>query len=142
DQRYRLWTSPKSPEKYLVGEAGWKILEELIGGGDADATVLPGRSLEGLQARNPLNTNVAQGILADFVSDKEGTGVVHIAPGHGEDDYVAGKKYGLPVLSPVDEAGRFTKEVLPNDLAGKSVWESNAIIIKKLSDARLLLKEE
>jgi isoleucyl-tRNA synthetase len=139
--RYRIWESPKSPERFLVGDPGWAVLEELIGGGKVDTPAVEGLALEGLVAKNPVNNNDSQGLLAEFVSASEGTGVVHIAPGHGEDDYAAGKSYGLAVLSPVDDRGRFSPDVLPNDLAGKSVWESNPLIIDRLTKSHLLLKE-
>lgn len=46
----------------------------------------------------------------DYITTETGTGLVHTAPGHGQEDYVTGLKYGLPLLSPVDDAGRFTVE--------------------------------
>ena len=131
--RYRIWESPKTHERFLVGDPGWAVLEDMFGGGKTDAPAVDGLSLEGLVAKNPINNNDSQGVLAKFVSNTDGSGVVHIAPGHGEEDYVVGRSYGLPVLSPVDDAGRFTPDVLPNDLAGKTVWEANPLIIERLT---------
>jgi len=139
--RYRLYESSQTHERFLVGDPGWKLLEEMFGPGRADAPAVDGLSLEGLVAKNPLNSNDAQGVLAEFVSSEEGTGVVHIAPGHGEDDHAVGKAYGLPVLSPVDDRGRFVPEVLPQDLAGVSVWEANPLIVERLAKAQTLLRE-
>jgi isoleucyl-tRNA synthetase len=139
--RYRLYESGQTHERFLVGDPGWKLLEEMFGPGKSNAPAVEGLSLEGLVAKNPLNNNDSQGVLAEFVSAEEGTGVVHIAPGHGEDDHVVGKSYGLPVLSPVDDRGRFTPEVLPNDLAGVSVWDANPVIVERLAKAQTLLKE-
>lgn len=139
--RYRLYESAQTHERFLVGDPGWKLLEDLFGPGKANAPAVQGLSLEGLVAKNPLNNNDSQGVLAEFVSAEEGTGVVHIAPGHGEDDHAVGKSYGLPVLSPVDDRGRFTPEVLPNDLAGASVWDANPVIVERLAKAQTLLKE-
>jgi isoleucyl-tRNA synthetase len=141
ENRYRIWESTKTHERFLVGDPGWAVLEDMFGGGKPDAPAVDGLALEGLVAKNPINNNDSQGLLADFVSSSEGTGVVHIAPGHGEDDYVAGKSYGLSVLSPVDDRGRFSDDVLPNDLAGKSVWDANPLIIEQLAKKQLLLKE-
>ncbi len=138
---YRVWESPQNPDRFLVGDPGWKVLEELFGGGRAGGPAAAGMALEGLVAKNPLNNNDSQGILAEFVSGQEGSGIVHIAPGHGQDDYTVGREYGLPILSPIDDRGRFTADVLPNDLAGRTVWEANPIIIEKLAKAQLLLKE-
>lgn len=142
EQRYRLWESAKTGERFLVGDPGVPVLEELLGPGKPDAPEIFGQSLEGLVAKNPINNNDSTGVLADFVSDTDGSGVVHIAPGHGEDDYGVGRAYGLPVLSPVDEAGRFTADVRPNELAGKTIWEANPLVVDLLQHHQLLLKEQ
>ena len=71
-----------------------------------------------------------------------GTGAVHIAPGHGEDDYSLGRANGLPILSPVDDHGRFTDEAgLPN-LTGKYVFDANADIVELLRERGMLLGEQ
>ena len=62
---------------------------------------------------------------------------MHIAPGHGQDDYVFGSKYGLPPYSPVDDDGKFTHEV--PEFAGQKVWEANAGIIELLRQRGRLL---
>lgn len=142
EQTYRIWDSPQNQEKYLVGAPGWKMLEEEFGPGDTQAPSIEGLSLEGLLAKNPLNNNDSQGILAEFVSSEDGTGVVHIAPGHGLEDYSAGRAYGLPTLSPVDEGGRFSSDVLPNTLAGQKIWDANEVIIDLLTKSRLLHKQK
>jgi isoleucyl-tRNA synthetase len=142
EQTYRIWESPKHPEKYLVGTPGWAFLEAMFGEGTKTPIEIPGLALEGLVAKNPLNNNDSQGVLAEFVSQEDGTGVVHIAPGHGQEDYGVGREYGLPTLSPVDDSGRFTTDVLPNSLAGELVWEANAEILQLLEKARHLLKTE
>ncbi|MCK4244909.1 MAG: isoleucine--tRNA ligase, partial [Candidatus Omnitrophica bacterium] len=80
-------------------------------------------------------------ILANFVSSTEGTGCVHTAPGHGEDDYKVGLKYHLPIFSPVDEKGRFAKEV--KEFEGINVFSANKLIIEKLKrEGSLFFKEE
>jgi len=80
-------------------------------------------------------------ILADFVSSTEGTGCVHSAPGHGEDDYKIGLKYNLPILSPVDGKGRFTKEV--KEFEGINVFSANKLIIDKMKrEGSLFFDEE
>jgi valyl-tRNA synthetase len=70
----------------------------------------------------------------------EGTGAVHTAPGHGEEDFEVGTKYGLPAFSPVDPSGRFTKEA--GKYAGLSVRDANRVIIEDLKAKNLLWKEE
>lgn len=72
-----------------------------------------GQALEGLQMAHPLFDRVSVGVLADYVSMEEGTGCVHTAPGHGEEDFETAQRYGLEVLSPLDESGVFTAEAGP-----------------------------
>ncbi|MEA3432675.1 MAG: isoleucine--tRNA ligase [candidate division WOR-3 bacterium] len=89
-----------------------------------------GNRLKGILAHHPFFDRESRVILADFVSTEEGTGVVHIAPGHGYEDYLVGKEYGLPILSPVDDEGKFTEEV--GEVAGKVVFSANDEIIALL----------
>ncbi|MEM4706263.1 MAG: isoleucine--tRNA ligase [Candidatus Methanomethylicaceae archaeon] len=75
-----------------------------------------------------------------YVTLEEGTGCVHVAPGHGEEDFEVGKAYGLPEFCPVDERGKFTIE--GGKYFGKDVREANKEIIKDLEEKGLLLKKE
>ena len=97
-----------------------------------------GRELEGLEYSHPLLDKKGQIVTADYVSLEEGTGCVHTAPGHGQEDYLTGIKYKLPIFSPVDEKGLFTDEV--PELKGKQVFEANPDIIEVLKKNNLLLK--
>jgi isoleucyl-tRNA synthetase len=76
----------------------------------------------------------------DFVTTDEGTGIVQMAPGFGEDDQRACEAAGIPVICPVDETGRFTEEV--PDYAGVQVFEANKAIVKRLREAGALVKTE
>ena len=81
------------------------------------------------------------GILADHVTLEQGTGAVHTAPGHGQEDYVVGRQYGIETYCPVDAAGRFYHAEgaagrLPEEIIGKTVWEANPIVIEILRGAR------
>lgn len=107
-----------------------------------EMTELSGRSFEGLLARHPFLNRDSKLILANFVTADAGTGAVHIAPGHGSDDYVAGQQNGLAVLSPVDDLGHFTEEVGVPDLVGKHVFASNQPIIEMLASSGHLLGRE
>jgi isoleucyl-tRNA synthetase len=81
-------------------------------------------------------------LTAGFVTMDSGTGAVHVAPGHGADDYVLGMEHNLPILSPVDDHGRFTDEAgLPN-LTGKYVFDANPDIVELLRERGMLLGEE
>jgi isoleucyl-tRNA synthetase len=75
----------------------------------------------------------------DFVNVEEGSGCVHVAPGHGPEDYYLGQHYSLPALSPVDEEGKFTNEA--GFLAGLFVKDADKLIIEKLKESNYLLYE-
>ena len=80
-------------------------------------------------------------VTADYVTTEDGTGLVHTAPGHGEEDYATGLAHGLEIYSPVDAAGRFDSTT-PNWLTGLSVWEANPVIIQKLRELGVLFHEQ
>ncbi|UCF89207.1 MAG: isoleucine--tRNA ligase [bacterium] len=96
-----------------------------------------GQALEGLRTRHPLYDRESVIVLADYVTLEAGTGCVHTAPGHGQDDYETGLKYGLDVYAPVDDSGHFTGDV--DYFAGKQVFESNKDVIGKLEETGRLL---
>src|SRR5947208_2915709 len=101
-----------------------------------------GANLEGVKTRHPFLDREVPVFTADFVTMDSGTGAVHVAPGHGADDYVLGMEHNLPILSPVDDHGRFTDEAgLPN-LTGKYVFEANPDIVELLRKRGMLLGEE
>jgi isoleucyl-tRNA synthetase len=79
-------------------------------------------------------------ILGEFVTTEDGTGIVHIAPAFGEDDYQVGKKYELPIIRPVDKSGTFEEEIL--DFKNTFVKKADPSIIQNLKDRRLLFKTE
>ncbi|MBI3006485.1 MAG: isoleucine--tRNA ligase [Ignavibacteriales bacterium] len=79
-------------------------------------------------------------VLADFVTTEDGSGIVHMAPAYGEDDYQQAQKYGLPTIHPVNKSGEFGLEV--TDFAGKFVKEADPEIIANLKNRRLLFKKE
>ena len=79
---------------------------------------------------------------ADFVTADAGTGLVHIAPGHGQDDYILGQQVGLPVLAPVDDRGCLTAECGVPELVGQYVFKANPLIIQMLEDRNMLFAQE
>ena len=100
--------------------------------------------LEGLNAINPLNDRASKFILGEHVLMDGGTGLVHTAPGHGEDDYFVGLKYGIEVIMPVDEGGCFdetlkTKKLFHADvvdeLVGMHIFKANEKILELLGPA-------
>ena len=106
------------------------------------AQTFPGTKLEGIGAQHPFLPRTAIVLTAEFVTMDTGTGCVHIAPGHGDDDYSLGKKNGLPILSPVDDYGRFTEEAGLPQLTGKYVFDANAEIVALLRERGMLVAAE
>ncbi len=100
------------------------------------------KNSKALEAKHPFLDRTSKVILANFVTTETGTGAVHIAPGHGADDYVAGQQNGLAVLSPVDDEGHFTEEVGLPELVGQHVFKSNKRIIEILAESGHLLGQE
>ena len=98
-----------------------------------------GAKIDKIKARHPFLDRESIVLTADFVTMDSGTGAVHIAPGHGEDDYNLGRANKLQILSPVDDHGRLTEEAgLPN-LVGKYVFDANADIVNLLREKGMLL---
>lgn len=102
----------------------------------------PGAKLEGIGAQHPFLPRTAIVLTADYVTMDAGTGAVHTAPGHGEDDYSLGVKNGLPIFAPVDELGRFTEEAGLPELVGKYVFDANPDIVALLRERGMLIAEE
>lgn len=103
---------------------------------------LKGKDLLGNEAQHPFLPRTSKIINALFVTDDAGTGAVHMAPGHGADDYIAGKENGLDILSPVDDAGCFTAECGLPEFVGQHVFKSNEGIIAILEGKGALLGNE
>ncbi len=101
-----------------------------------------GKDLEHCTYHHPLFDRESPVVIGgDYITTESGTGLVHTAPGHGQEDYIVGQKYGLPILSPVDAYGNMTEEA--GEFAGLNVLkDANEAIIKKLSEKQALLKEE
>ncbi len=113
---------------------------------------LPGAKLEKLAPHHPFIDRASPIVLADYVTTESGTGCVHTAPGHGQDDYVTGLKYGLAIYCPVGDDGKYLDDgQVPADLVGLSTLETiedlaakkpapaNLGVLKKLAEAGALL---
>ncbi len=131
------WTLPanvaialKPNEKYVLSEDGYIVAKELYPK-LAESQIIKGaiiksfdsNDLERLIAINPLNGRDSLVILGEHVSLNDGTGAVHTAPGHGEEDYKIGLRYDLPVLMPVDDKGRFSEVLESSGLLPKEVLQ-------------------
>ncbi|MHB1661896.1 MAG: isoleucine--tRNA ligase [bacterium] len=99
-----------------------------------------GKNLENKIAAHPFINRDSLLILGSHVKKDAGTGLVHTAPGHGDDDYAVGLKYNLPAYAPINNEGRFLKDV--DIFAGMHVFESNPHVIEKLKDVGSLVLEE
>src|SRR5213596_1098042 len=130
NEKERVIIARKLHEQFIQ-HTGFVPLEE--------RTSLLGNQLVGLRAQHPFLNRHSIILAADFVTMDTGTGAVHIAPGHGEDDYWLGRANDLGILSPVDDHGRFTEEAgLPN-LTGKYVFDANRDIVQLLKERGMLL---
>ena len=101
---------------------------------------IKGSELEYMVTKHPFYDRETLIMNADYVTLDSGTGLVHVAPGHGEDDYFASRKYKLPVLSPIDNRGYYTDEA--PGLEGLFYDEGNKVVSKWLEEKDALLKLE
>ena len=129
--------------QYLIVAAD--LVERLSTTFETELTVkatIPGKALEHTIYRHPLYDRESEILIGgDYVTTESGTGLVHTAPGHGQEDYLVGQRYGLGVLSPVDAKGNFTEEA--KQFAGLNVLkDANEVIINELQEKGSLLKEE
>jgi isoleucyl-tRNA synthetase len=130
----------EQPERLVVAEA---LLKDcMLRYGIEQYKVIAycrGEALEGALLQHPFYSRQVPIILGGHVTTEAGTGAVHTAPGHGQDDYVVGTRYGLPVDNPVDGDGKF----LPNTelFAGKSVFAVNPEVVEVLKERGKLLRE-
>ncbi|PZD93874.1 isoleucine--tRNA ligase [Paenibacillus sambharensis] len=131
----------KDGETYIVAEA---LAESVMKENFEIVSSLKGAELVGLSYEPPFRyVSVEKGhivIAGDFVSDTSGTGIVHIAPAHGEDDYRVCRQNGISMLSVVNSEGKYTAEV--TDLAGRFVKDCDVDIVKMLSERGLLFSKE
>ena len=134
-------------EVFLVAADLLRATAEQCGWGDHGAARVlarfPGERLEHTVFRHPFLERNSLGILGDHVTLEQGTGAVHTAPGHGNEDYVVGRKYGIPTYCPVDAAGRYfhaegASGTLPEELIGKTIWEGNTLVPSLLTKAGAL----
>lgn len=124
--------------KQTADAAGWQNPQTI-----AD---FPGEKLAGTVFAHPFLDRDSVGLLGDHVTLEQGTGAVHTAPGHGQEDYQIGVANGLAVYCPVDGAGRFYQAEgvtgkLPDELIGKTIWEGNAIVTGILEASGALLAQ-
>lgn len=126
-------------QKYLIAEALLESVTKEVGWENpAVVKKVKGSELEYIAALHPLYGRESLVMLGEHVTTDAGTGCVHTAPGHGEDDFLIGQKYGLDVLNPVDDKGHMTNEA--PGFEGLFYENANKPITEKLEEAGALLK--
>ncbi|MGY3766504.1 isoleucine--tRNA ligase [Vagococcus vulneris] len=126
-------------KKYVLAKELLKTVAETIGWTNPEIIkTFKGTELENMTARHPFYDRDSRVVLGDHVTLDAGTGLVHTAPGHGEDDYIVGKKYNLEVLSPVDGRGCLTDEA--PGFEGIFYDKANPMVTDLLEEKGLLLK--
>lgn len=127
-----------------VGKEIWIVAEPLASAAGIAASShverAAGKDLVGLTYRHPWIDRTGSVFPAEFVTLDTGTGLVHIAPGHGKEDFQLGQKYKLPTFSPVDASGRLTGEA--GEFAGRNVFDANPLIIDRLRRSNALVRHE
>ena len=109
-----------------IGEKSFKVVK-----------TMKGSELKDLEAKHPFIDRSSKVVLADYVTTEEGTGCVHTAPGHGELDYLTGRKYNLPTIMPIDSKGRVDETL--SEFKGLFVTKANTTILEKLKKSGDLL---
>jgi isoleucyl-tRNA synthetase len=157
------WTLPANQAVALRDEFVYVLVEARTGSGESHRLILAadllesclqrfgmtasaqlarfeGRVLEGLKLQHPFESREVPVILGEHVTLDAGTGAVHTAPGHGQEDFAVGQRYGLPVSSPVGNDGRFYRDIPL--VGGLKVDEANPVIIGALRERGRLLHDE
>lgn len=125
---------------FVVAKSRLETLKEILEWTKADIQKsFLGSDLEGVTYKHPLYERISPVILGDHVTTEDGTGLVHTAPGHGEDDFIIGQKYHLDVFCPVDEHGKMMKSA-GERFEGLFVDDCNGEVIKALQEVNALLK--
>lgn len=133
-------------ELWIIAKERLEPVLALLGKSATVIEELSGKKLEGKRYFHPFQDSIKKDydrriVLSDeFVSLEEGTGLVHCAPGHGPEDFIIGRRFGIEPFCPVDERGNFTEDA--GIFAGKNVRETNAAITALLKENGMLLHEE
>ena len=142
-------------EQFILFRGLLPAVAEKCGWGNYTETPFPTDQLASIQYQHPFCNRTGHAFAADFVTSDTGTGFVHIAPGHGLDDYNLGRQKGLPVYSPVDDDGKLAltndlpvDQQMPAELVGKSILEkhgksdANEAVLHELRVRHALLHQE
>ena len=144
-----------SGEKYILFRGLLAAVAEKCGWSNCNEQPFPTEKLAAMQFQHPFCNRTGKFYPADFVTSDTGTGFVHIAPGHGLEDYGLGSSVGLPIYSPVDDDGKFmhtndlpVAQQMPAEMIGKSILEkhgkseANEAVLHELHARKALLHQE
>jgi isoleucyl-tRNA synthetase len=138
------YINPKTHEKEItiIADKRADFVMSMLGIGNYEVLGrVRGNLLEGVKYKHAFIQRTSSLVLAEYVTLSDGTGCVHTAPGHGQEDFITGNKYHLSVLSPVDASGAFTTEA--GEFVGQTIKEGNISIINKLeNEGKLLYKSD
>jgi isoleucyl-tRNA synthetase len=128
-------------EHYVVLKDLLEKVAEKVGWTNYEVVeVLDGINFDHVKFKHPIFDRVSLGVVADYVTTEDGTGVVHTAPSHGRDDFITGQKYGLPVPNTVDEGGVLTAEA--GEFAGTYYKNCDTVVVDRLRELGNLLSVE
>lgn len=139
---YAVVTGAKTHQYLIVAADLVESLTETLEANLQVVATIKGAELENCVYRHPLFDRESKVVIGgDYITTESGTGLVHTAPGHGQEDYIVGQRYNLPILSPVDDQGNLTAEA--GEFAGLNVLkDANEAIIKALAEKNSLLKQQ
>ncbi|HXI73693.1 MAG TPA: isoleucine--tRNA ligase [Verrucomicrobiae bacterium] len=155
NEKLQYITAKVGEENFIVFRGLLPIVAEKCGWTSYSETPFPVEQLATIEYQHPFCNRTGKAFAADFVTSDTGTGFVHIAPGHGLDDYNLGRQNGLPIYSPVDDDGKFAysnelpvEQQMPAEMVGKSILEkhgksdANEAVLHELRVRHALLHQE
>jgi isoleucyl-tRNA synthetase len=155
NKNFQYVSAKVGEENYILFRGLLPAVAEKCGWTNYTETPVAIEELAKLQYQHPFCNRTGKALAADFVTSDTGTGFVHIAPGHGQDDYNLGLQHGLPIYSPVDDDGKFAytndlpiEQQMPAEMVGKSILEkhgksdANEAVLHELRVRHVLLHQE
>ena len=155
NEKFQYVKATVGEDNFILFRGLLPVVAEKCGWANYSETTFPAEQLAVLQYQHPFCNRTGKAFAADFVTSDTGTGFVHIAPGHGLDDYNLGRQNGLPIYSPVDDDGKLAysnelpvEQQMPAEMVGKSILEkhgksdANEAVLHELRVRHALLHQE
>ncbi len=138
---YEYYLIGNHKEVLIAERTCWtQRLRDKTDGRETSVEIVKGSDLTNLIYEQPFTKETCRVVTVDYVTKEDGTGLVHTAPGHGQEDFQTGLKYSLPVKMPVNERGVFTQEA--GEFAGQYVFKANEKIVESLRAQGILFHSE